>query len=241
MKKKIVSLCLVVALAATAVIGGTLAYFTDTDTETNVFTAGNIKIAIEEDFPEDELMPGAWNKNNLKKEVYVRNTGDNAAYMWIEVLIPAVLDTPDDASQNDLHFNPFDTYMDAEGKLIPCKSSVANTNGYKPVATTAEVKMGSVEIDGITYNRYLEYIVDDTAKDPGARTYALLAQVYMDKDIKQCDETCKNDAAKCLVLKDGTHYAGSWELVINAYGIQAQGMGSIKEAINTYYDKTVIE
>ena len=44
MKKKIVSLCLVVALAATAVIGGTLAYFTDTDEAENVFTFGNVDI-----------------------------------------------------------------------------------------------------------------------------------------------------------------------------------------------------
>ena len=46
MKKKILALCLVVALAATAVIGGTLAYFTDTDAETNVFVVGNIDIDL---------------------------------------------------------------------------------------------------------------------------------------------------------------------------------------------------
>ena len=46
MKKKIFALCLVVALAATAVIGGTLAYFTDTDAETNVFVVGNIDIDL---------------------------------------------------------------------------------------------------------------------------------------------------------------------------------------------------
>lgn len=238
MKKKILTLCLVVALAATAVIGGTLAYFTDTDTKTNTFTAGDIKIAIEEDFPEDELMPGEWNKNNLKKEVYVRNTGSNNAYMWIEVLIPAALDTPGNASQNDLHFNPFDTYKDAAGNLIPCKSSVATANGYTLVATTAEVNMGSVEIGGVTYNRYLEYIVDDTAKAPQARTYALLAQVYMDKDIERCTDSEHTD---CLVLKDGAHYSGSWKLIINAYGIQAQGFANIGEAINAYYDQAVIQ
>lgn len=46
MKKKIVALCLVVCLAATAVIGGTLAYFTDTKKETNTFTVGNVKIQL---------------------------------------------------------------------------------------------------------------------------------------------------------------------------------------------------
>lgn len=46
MKKKIFALCLVIALAATAIIGGTLAFFTDTDEETNTFTVGNVKIDL---------------------------------------------------------------------------------------------------------------------------------------------------------------------------------------------------
>ena len=45
MKKKLLSLCLVLALALTA-IGGTLAYFTDTDTKDNVFTVGGVKIQL---------------------------------------------------------------------------------------------------------------------------------------------------------------------------------------------------
>lgn len=48
MKKKIVSLCLVVALAATAVIGGTLAYFTDTQKATNTITTGDVSIWLYE-------------------------------------------------------------------------------------------------------------------------------------------------------------------------------------------------
>ena len=51
MKKKIISLCLVVALGATAVIGGTLAYFTDTDDDiTNTFTIGDVEIDLFESY-----------------------------------------------------------------------------------------------------------------------------------------------------------------------------------------------
>lgn len=46
-KKKIISLCLVVCLLATA-IGGTLAYFTDTDSEKNTFTVGKVDIDVSE-------------------------------------------------------------------------------------------------------------------------------------------------------------------------------------------------
>lgn len=46
MKKKILSMALVVALAATAIVGTTLAYFTDTKDATNTFTVGNVEIEL---------------------------------------------------------------------------------------------------------------------------------------------------------------------------------------------------
>lgn len=46
MKKKITALCLCVALLAVAVVGASLAYFTDTKSETNTFTVGNVKIEL---------------------------------------------------------------------------------------------------------------------------------------------------------------------------------------------------
>ena len=46
MKKKITALCLCVALLAVAVVGASLAYFTDTDKATNTFTVGNVKIDL---------------------------------------------------------------------------------------------------------------------------------------------------------------------------------------------------
>lgn len=49
MKKKIVSVCLVVCLLATAIIGTTLAYFTDeTEVVKNTFTSGNVTIDLDE-------------------------------------------------------------------------------------------------------------------------------------------------------------------------------------------------
>ena len=46
MKKKVTALCLCVALLAVAVVGASLAYFTDTETATNTFTVGNISIKL---------------------------------------------------------------------------------------------------------------------------------------------------------------------------------------------------
>ena len=59
-KKKIVSLCLVIALVAVASLG-TLAYFTDTDSATNTFTVGKVDIELDEPAwkgNDQTLMPG---------------------------------------------------------------------------------------------------------------------------------------------------------------------------------------
>lgn len=61
MKKKILALSMVVCLAATALVGGTLAYFTDTtETKVNEFTVGNVNIDLTEPSWKGEgtLMPG---------------------------------------------------------------------------------------------------------------------------------------------------------------------------------------
>lgn len=46
MKKKLTAIFLCVALVAIAVVGASLAYFTDTKTATNTFTVGNVKIQL---------------------------------------------------------------------------------------------------------------------------------------------------------------------------------------------------
>lgn len=95
MKKKILALCLVVVLAATAVIGGTLAYFTDTEEATNTFTIGNIDITLDEEKPGadgertdggiayENVMPGV----AYAKDPVVTNIGDNDAYVRVKVTV----------------------------------------------------------------------------------------------------------------------------------------------------------
>lgn len=102
MKKKITALCLAVAMLAVAVIGGTLAYFTDTDEAKNVFTVGSIDIVLHEDnaligdpaYAIDEgyrtwltkqtIVPGV----PVEKDAWVENTGKNDAYVRVVVTVP---------------------------------------------------------------------------------------------------------------------------------------------------------
>lgn len=54
MKKKVTAIALAVCILAVAVIGATMAYFTDTDSKTNTFTFGGVDIELTEKSEKDE-------------------------------------------------------------------------------------------------------------------------------------------------------------------------------------------
>lgn len=88
MKKKIFAICLVVALAATAVIGGTLAYFTDDDEATNIFTVGDVKIDLTEpewDETGSKEAATVYAGEPLAKDPTVENIGNNPCFVRIKV------------------------------------------------------------------------------------------------------------------------------------------------------------
>jgi len=93
MKKKITAIFLCVALVAIAIVGASLAYFTDTKTATNTFTMGDVKIVLDETNVNDptgdrttvgneyNVYPGAV----VTKDPTVHNTGKNAAWIRAKV------------------------------------------------------------------------------------------------------------------------------------------------------------
>lgn len=86
MKKKIVALCLCIALAVVAIGGATLAYFTDQTTEVkNTFTVGNVKITLSEpSWVEDnaKMVPGT---TIAKDPTITVNAGSERAYTFMKV------------------------------------------------------------------------------------------------------------------------------------------------------------
>ena len=110
MKKRIVTIALLVALIAVLATSATMAYLTDTDAKTNVFTIGNVDIALYESTLNrtadtttnaqiktdaesyttylaeqgKDIVPG----RVIKKAPYVENIGKNAAYIRIKMVVP---------------------------------------------------------------------------------------------------------------------------------------------------------
>lgn len=84
MKKKMLALSLVVILL-TLVVGGTLAYFTDSDQAENVFTVGNVKIELNENNWVEENALLVYPGESVAKDPTVANTGNNPCYVRVKV------------------------------------------------------------------------------------------------------------------------------------------------------------
>ena len=86
--KKIITL--LVSIIAIVGIGSLIAFLTDTDTETNVFTMGKVDI---------ELLEPNWNESNgedilpgqpIQKDPKIKNIGNNPAYVYMKIVNPIV-------------------------------------------------------------------------------------------------------------------------------------------------------
>ena len=69
-------------------VGGTAAYLTDFDQETNTFTVGKVDIDVEEPNwkpdDHDKIVP----TEEMKKDPQITNNGKNDAFVYLEVSIP---------------------------------------------------------------------------------------------------------------------------------------------------------
>lgn len=102
MRRKVALTAAAVAMVGTLAVGGTLAWFTDTETATNVVTTGNVDIAIHEtNDPEGTFNDSTVITNNglsygneekgvtpgehMTKRVAIQNTGENPALIKVTI------------------------------------------------------------------------------------------------------------------------------------------------------------
>ncbi len=122
MTKKLIAIAAVIVIAAAAVVGGTLAWFTDADTATNVLTTGNIDITLTEtavdgqtatvnpkglDIP--DIMPG----DTVHKDPKItNNSGTESAWIRAKFTV-ANTSTPGTAASGAL-IDPIVTAIDLD-------------------------------------------------------------------------------------------------------------------------------
>ena len=229
MKKKLLAFAMVFALAAVAVVGGSLAYFTDTDAKDNTFTTGNVDIELIENFGDnnpdtpEKLLPATGSaqagtlKNGVTKEVSVKNTGSEDAYVRVHIAIPNVLDNGSDtfdAGKNVLHFN-FAKDSIGEGKWDWSKTS----------GTPYEDDWNYYEtsINNVKYNVYV--VTYGTALKTGEVTpEKAMHQVYLDSKVTNSD-----------VEKINETLDKNWKILVVAEGTQAAGFEDAYSALNTAF------
>ena len=258
MKKKILVLCLVVALAVTAVVGGTLAYFTDKDAATNTFTAGGVDIALIEqerdgqgglqEFTQDQvLMPIVGSaqgekdelgqpvaENYIDKMVTIKNTGKSDAYVRAYFAIPSALDDGFEesfnASMNILHFN-FGNVVSEDGVIT---TTYNNQWLWGSVAKPNHSGWNYFEttIDGVAYNvYYADYYKPLKA---GETTEQFVSGVYLDKNVDmnaQGEYTITRNGVTS-VIKD---FDGSAKCPVFAVAVQADGFDNAADAVNAAF------
>ena len=246
-KRKILALASAVCMVAILAIGGTLAYFTSTDEETNTFTVGGVKIDLIEqqvneagtaleDFEQNQvLMPivgSAQNddkdgfgqptsKNYIDKMVTIKNIGKSDAYVRAYFAIPSALDDGYEtynAGANVLHFN------------------FGNEDGVSTYGAQWNWKHGDkwnyyeTTIDGVEYNVYFADYYRTLAADE--TTEQFVSGVYLDKsfDVNNGKYYAFGEEIDLsgLINDDG-------ELVVKcpvkAVAVQAAGFGSVDAAV----------
>ena len=239
-KRKLMLVALSLCMVAILAIGGTLAYFTDTDAETNVFTVGDVDIDLVEEYKQGSTLVPTTGKdkdgniiNAVKKEVKVTNEGTEDAFVRLHIAIPKLVDDGDpsfNAMKNTVHFNaPKNSYQDgkwnwgkaaADNDTATVGGSMVPTGNWNAYTTT---------VNNIEYNVYVVTYETALAGETGVTDLAM-NQIYLDS--KVTNETITS-------LK--TALGDNWQIMIVAQGVQSTGFDDAYAAFEAAYGNNELD
>lgn len=236
MKKKLLAFAMVFAMAAVAIVGGTLAYFTDSEAKDNVFTVGNVSVELNEYqlgengtevlFEESNdklLMPGAQNAKD--KIVRVTNDGNQAAYIRVRVAVPTV--TVDKNVYDVVHI------INETDKVTKEKDS---SNG-EPWYLDSESNLVTDPNTQIQYREYTYYYRGILAAD--ATTDNVIKAVYLDESIDCNVIDVENDGE---IERQVTYTFGDTALNLNPTNVTVKvAVDAIQSAGFANYDEAFAE
>lgn len=215
MKKKTIALALVLVMVFGATLGGTFAYLTSTDTVTNTFTVGNVKITMDE--AKVNLYGEPVNTAGQTKAEYLAegNTEDG----WV----------PARANGNEYKLLPGHTYTKDPTIYVDANSEDA--------WLFVKVENGISDIEANGNTTIVNQMAANWTRVSGTTNiYAYNAKVSKTNTIKVFDNfkiADNADIANYATEKnnDGTIKAGATNLIkITAYAIQADGFTTAADA-----------
>ena len=249
MKKKITAIFLCVALVAIAIVGASLAYFTDTKTATNTFTVGNVKINLLESSLHREnagIANGATSTSQLWSDVAKEGSGNTSKYKAGDTFYTdaQIEENAETYTCEDVQLIPGRSYhkmpyVKNVGKndayirirvMIPADldTAVLNSSMYTSSAmdkkefTMAVDQTGTVEREGRKYNVYTFTRIDPLA--PGEMTYwNVWGTIHM-------DTTVTSAQSEALFGETGPYPGGVFPVLVEADAIQAEGFANATEA-----------
>lgn len=251
-KRKILTLAMTLAMVAILAIGGTMAYFTDTDNATNKFTVSTEGVEIKlieqqrgknEDgtvalvdftqnkklYPINGSAQGTKDKyglptaeNYVDKIVTVQNLKEDA-YVRVYIAVPAALENSD-PSKNVLHWNIGNKFT-ATGDY----TGNSNTTDYTANMGSIVQLDGTTTIEGIEYNVYYQTYKKALIKDEVTGS-AFMVGLYLDKnvDFDGTDYTINGQ-------KINFNFKSGVAIPVFAVGAQADGFTDADAAINAAF------
>ena len=204
MKKKITAIFLCVALVAIAIVGASLAYFTDTQKATNIFTMGNVLIKLDETNVNDptgdrvtentyNTFPGAV----VTKDPIVYNVGENAAWIRATVKVEGWVKTCKDCYKFEGadYANTLVNYLVVEDAL---------GTGWSVEKATVDANSGDVTF----VLRYANELA------VGAKTAAMFQQVQVPAGLENNQTLGTITVTAEAIQADGL---GTWDAAFDAF------------------------
>lgn len=248
-KKRFVAILLCMTLVALAAIGATFAYLTSTDSVTNTFTVGNVKIDLIESSLHREnagVANGATSDSELWSNVNKEGTNNTSKYkagdtFYTDAQIEA--NAAEYKCENvkllpgeSYHKMPYVKNTGSEDAYIRIRvmipadldTAILNSSMYTSTAlnnkefTMAYDNSGTVERNSVKYNVYTFTRIDPLAA--GAMTYwNVWGTIHMDPD------TTGEELAE--FFGEGKPYAdGVFPVLVEADGIQSDGFADAAAA-----------
>lgn len=258
-KKKLVALGMVAAMATTAVVGGSLAYFTDKESAVNEFTLGNVKIdlveeqrnadgtALEEFKDNKVLLPIVGSAQGEKEEVggyhlptaanwvdkivTVDNEGSQPAYVRVLYAFPADMDDKEFASEMMLHRN-WDG-SEASGTWSRTDANVTITIGGKAYNVYNDTYLPVLAAKGDVNGK-------DTTSSPS------MTGVYIDSRVNATVDANGN-ITYSMINKDEETVSAIYakgtapKLLVLTQGVQAAGFENANDALNAGFGAITVE